>query len=77
MKKAKDVNNGSTEHRLIKNRLDVVCTKTSDNSNEKLFFFFVFQKAESHMIYSNFQIRKIFEKEHDKSFLLYVLSRQD
>lgn len=43
----------------------------------KTVFFFVFQKAESHMIYSNFQIRKIFEKEHDKSFLLYVLSRQD
>lgn len=35
MKKAKDVNNGSTEHRLIKNRLDVIRTKSSDNSNEK------------------------------------------
>lgn len=44
MKKAKDVNNGSTEHRLIRNRLDVKHTKTSDNSNE-IAGFFVFQKA--------------------------------
>lgn len=40
MKKAKDVNNGSTEHRLIKNRLDFMHTKTSDNSNEKAGFLF-------------------------------------
>lgn len=44
MKKAKDVNNGSTEHRLIKNRLDVICTKTSEKSKEKAGFFH-FQKA--------------------------------
>lgn len=38
MKKAKDVNKGSIEHMLIKNRLDVIRTKTSDNSNEKAVF---------------------------------------
>lgn len=46
MKKAKDVNNGSTEHRLIKNRLDAIHAKISDNSNENLWvFFFSFSKS--------------------------------
>lgn len=36
MKKAKDMNNDRTEHRLIRNRLDVIHTKTSDKSNEKV-----------------------------------------
>lgn len=31
MKKVEDVNNGSIEHMLIKNRLNILPTKISDN----------------------------------------------